>query len=169
MSTQITISDFSTGGSISTEDVARKKQARVTETGQRSHETSSEISINQEIIPVFAEVSTKLLRFKLYSWLKTTKDLIQQLNTGPQSVFFQPINRACPVNFGFTVAIVREQHEQEQYHYVLNSYLAEWHISQSTLIPNSPSKPPQKTRRRRGEYLAQERDRNTVYSRPRSC
>lgn len=133
MSTQVTISDFSTGGSISTDDVAQKEQARVTEAGQRSHETSSEIWINQEeIIPVFAEVRTKLLPvIKLYSWLKTTKDLLQQLNTGPQSVLFQPINRACPVNFGVTVAIVREQ---EQCHYVLNSYLAEWHISQSTLI-----------------------------------
>lgn len=133
MSTQVTISHISTRGSTSTVDVAPKKQARVTETDQRSHETSSEISIDEEEIPSFPDVRSKLLPvIKLHSWLKTTKDLLQQLNIGPQSVFFQPINRACRVNFGFAVAIV--QNKQEQYHYVLNSYLAEWHISASTLI-----------------------------------
>lgn len=132
MATQVTTGHFSTFSSACKVNGEEKNTTSEINDDQPCRETSSEMIIELEEIPSFDEARTKLFPIiKLDSWIKTTKELLYQVKAGTQSIFFKPINQACRVNFGFAVAIINEQ---EQYHYVLNSYLEEWHISEATLI-----------------------------------
>lgn len=132
MATQVTTSHFSTYSStIKIDGKEPTSETCVTRNSERQA-TSSEITINNEPIPSFEDVRTKLLPLiKQDSWVKTTRELLQRVDSGAQSIFFKPINQTCRVNFGFVVAIVNAP---DEYHYVLNSYLGEWHISAATLI-----------------------------------
>ena len=95
-------------------------------------EIPSSLNIEYEAIPVFEEVRTKLLPVvKTDTWLKSIKCHLQKTNAASQSVFYKPLNNISRIDFGFTVAILCDG---DEYHYVLNSYLAAWHISSLTLV-----------------------------------
>ncbi len=95
-------------------------------------EMTSSINIDYEVIPTFNEIRTKLLPLvKTDAWLKSIKSHLQRTNVSTQSVFYKPLNNISRIDYGFTVAILCDS---DQYHYVLNSYLVEWHISSLTLV-----------------------------------
>ena len=102
--------------------------------GQESDlEKTSSINMEYEAIPIFDDIRTKLLPLiKTDAWLKSMKNRLQTTNAPTrQSVFYKPLNDISRIDYGFTVAILCDDN---QYHYVLNSYLVEWHISSSTLV-----------------------------------
>ena len=98
----------------------------------RDLEMASTINIEYEAIPTFEEIQTKLIPLvKTDAWFKSIKDHLQKANAATQSVFYKPLNNISRIEYGFTVAILCDD---DQYHYVLNSYLADWHISSLTLV-----------------------------------
>ena len=101
--------------------------------GQESDlENTSSINMEYEAIPTFHDIRTKLLPLiKTDAWLKSMKNHLQTTNASTQSVFYKRLNDLSRIDYGFTVAILCDDN---QYHYVLNSYLVEWHISSSTLV-----------------------------------
>lgn len=98
-----------------------------TNSSNGSEITSTEMSMEYEEIPAFEEIRTKLFPLvKTDVWLKQTKE---RLYGTSQSVFYKPLNNVSRIDCGFTVAIM-----SDEFHYVLNSYLVEWHISAMTLV-----------------------------------
>lgn len=99
--------------------------------GESDVEIPSSSNLEYEAIPAFEDVRTKLLPVvKTDTWLRSIKYHLQKTNAATQSVFYKPLNNISRIDFGFTVAILHDG----EYHYVLNSYLASWHISSLTLV-----------------------------------
>ena len=95
-------------------------------------EIPSSSNLEYKAIPAFEDVRTKLLPVvKTDTWLRSIKYHLQKTHATTQSVFYKPLNNISRIDFGFTVAIL---HDGDEYHYVLNSYLASWHISSLTLV-----------------------------------
>lgn len=94
-------------------------------------DTASTISMDYDIVPTFEETRSKLMPLlKTDAWYKSVKELLQK-SSSTHSVFYKPLNKVSRIDYGFTVAILCDD---DQYRYVLNKYLSEWHISGLTLV-----------------------------------